>query len=116
MHELPVIQSILEIVLKHAETHRVKKVHAIGLMVGALSDLEDEWMQRYFDYNSKGTIAEGAKLKIERIPAVLLCSACGHRFEVDKTKMDGMACPTCRAQKFTLVSGREYHIKNMEAE
>ena len=116
MHELPVIQSVLTIVVKHAETHHVKKVHAIGLMVGSLSDLEDEWMQRYFDYVSKGTVAEGAKLKIERIPAVLSCSACGHQFEIDKTKMDGITCPACGAQKFTLVSGREYHIKNMEAE
>jgi hydrogenase nickel incorporation protein HypA/HybF len=116
MHELPVINSILEVILKHAKTNSVKKVHAISLIVGDLSDLEDEWMQRYFDYVSKGSVAEGAKLKIERIPAIVSCTVCGHNFQVDKTRMDATVCPECGAQKFTLVSGRGYHIKDMEAE
>jgi hydrogenase nickel incorporation protein HypA/HybF len=116
MHELPVMQSILSIVVRHAAMHQVKKVHAISLIVGALSDLEDEWMQRYFDYVSKGTVAEGARLKIERTPAVVSCTGCGHNFEVDKTRMDAITCPECGGQKFTLVSGRGYHIKDMEAE
>jgi hydrogenase nickel incorporation protein HypA/HybF len=116
MHELPVINSILEIILKHARANQVKKVHAISLVVGALSDLEDEWMQKYFDYVSKDTVAEGARLKIERPPAVVACSSCGHQFEVDKTRMQEAACPECGAQEFSLVSGRGYHIKDMEAE
>ena len=40
MHELPVTESILQIVLRHAEAQGVEKVHAIDLSIGALSDLE----------------------------------------------------------------------------
>ena len=116
MHELPVMQSILTIILRHADMHRVKKVHAIRLSVGTLSDLEEEWMQKYFDHLSAGTVAEGAKLKIEWVPAVLQCDECSNRFELDKTKLDGITCPACGQRKFSLVSGREYHIKDMEAE
>jgi hydrogenase nickel incorporation protein HypA/HybF len=116
MHELPVMQSILTIVVKHAALHHVQKVHAINLSVGTLSDLEEEWMQRYFDHLSAGTVAEGAKLKIEWIPAVLACEECGRQFEIDKAKLDGIVCPACGQKKFSLVSGKEYHIKNMEAE
>jgi hydrogenase nickel incorporation protein HypA/HybF len=116
MHELPVMQSILTIVVKHAGLHHVKKVHAIALSVGTLSDLEEEWMQRYFDHLSAGTVAEGAKLKIEWVPAVFSCDECGRQFEIDKSKLDGIVCPACSQKKFSLVSGREYHIKNMEAE
>ena len=116
MHELPVMQSILTIVLKHAAMHRVKKIHAINLSVGTLSDLEAEWMQRYFDHLSAGTVADGARLKIEWVPAVLSCEACGEHFEIDKTKLGGITCPACGQKKFSLVSGKEYHIKNMEAE
>ncbi|MCJ7747981.1 MAG: hydrogenase maturation nickel metallochaperone HypA, partial [Desulfobacterales bacterium] len=54
MHELPITESILNIVLKHAEMNSVRKVMAIHLKVGKLSDLEDDWIQRYFDYLSKG--------------------------------------------------------------
>ena len=67
MHELPITESILRVVLKHAETNKVRRVVTIHLQIGKLSDLEDEWIQRYFDYLSKGTLAEGAKLKIERM-------------------------------------------------
>lgn len=116
MHELPVMQSILTIILRHAAMHHVKRVHAIRLSVGTLSDLEEEWMQKYFDHLSAGSLAEGAKLKIEWVPAILMCDECSNRFELDKTKLDGISCPACGRKKFSLVSGREYHIKDMEAE
>ena len=63
MHELPITESILKIVLKHAETNSVRKVMSINLQIGKLSDLEDEWIQRYFDYLSKGTVARRGKTK-----------------------------------------------------
>ncbi len=116
MHELPVMQSILTIVLRHATMHRVRRVHAIRLSVGTLSDLEEVWMQKYFDHLSVGTVAEGASLRIEWVPAVLRCDGCATSFELDKTKLDGIACPACGQAQFSLVSGREYHIKDMEAE
>jgi len=49
MHELPITESILNIVITYAEKNDVKKVMAVNLRVGRLSDLEDEWIQRYFD-------------------------------------------------------------------
>ena len=42
MHELPVMQSILDIVIKHAKMNNVNKVLKIYLKVGVLSDLEDQ--------------------------------------------------------------------------
>jgi hydrogenase nickel incorporation protein HypA/HybF len=116
MHELPVMQSILTIVLKHAARHNVKKVHAITLLVGKLSDLEVEWMQRYFDHLSAGTVVAGARIKVGWVPAVLSCEVCQTRVEVDKVNLDGITCPVCAKNKFQLVSGKEYHIKSMEAE
>ena len=116
MHELPVTQSILDIVLKHAQMNGVTKIHTISLAIGKMSDLEDEWVQRYFDYLSKDTIAQGARLKIERTPVVLGCDSCSHNFEVDIKKMEDIVCPQCGEKKFSLISGREYYIKNMEAE
>jgi hydrogenase nickel incorporation protein HypA/HybF len=116
MHELPVVQSILDIVLRHAVKNQVRKIHSVSLGIGMLSDLEDDWVQKYFDYCSKGTVAEGAKLKIERIPVVFQCKACPESFQVDMQEMQDIACPACGGTDLTLVSGREYYIKNMEAE
>lgn len=115
MHELPVISSILKIVEKHAADHQVKKVVAIHLQVGELSDLEDKWMQQYFDSLSKNSIARGAKLKIERIPVIMRCNNCGMSFSISVSDDSPSACPGCQSEKQTLVSGREYYIKHLEA-
>jgi len=116
MHEMPVMESILKIVLKHAESNNVKKVMSVSLTVGELSDLQDEWMQKFFNYLSKDTIAEGATLKIERAPVVLKCNDCDHSFQVSARDLGDTICPKCKAEKnFSLESGREYFIKNMEA-
>ncbi|MBU1170716.1 MAG: hydrogenase maturation nickel metallochaperone HypA [Proteobacteria bacterium] len=114
MHELPVINSILSVVLKHAEANQVQKVVTIYLQVGAMSDLEDTWMQQYFDHLSKGGVAEGAKLVIERMPVVMRCNSCGHSFEINIKDGTKPVCPSCSGEKHSLVSGREYIIKNME--
>ena len=45
MHELPVTKSILQIVLRHAAASEVERVSTIDLSIGALSDLEPEWIQ-----------------------------------------------------------------------
>ncbi len=116
MHELPITESILKIVLKHAETNNVRRVMSINLQVGKLSDLEDEWIQRYFDYLSKGTVAQGAKLKIERTPIMVQCNACSTSYEAEVEKLGDLVCPTCGERGGTLLSGREYYIKEMEVQ
>lgn len=116
MHELPITESILKIILKHAGANAVRKVKAIHLKVGRLSDLEDEWIQRYFDYLSKGTVAEGARIEIERTPIVMQCNGCSASYEWEVAKMGDVICPSCGGKSGTLLSGREYTIKEMEVE
>lgn len=116
MHELPVTESILKIVLKHADKNNVRQVMAIHLRIGKLSDLEDDWIQRYFDYLSKGTVAQGAKLIIERTPIILQCNSCKASYEGDIATIGDAACPACGQMDSTLISGREYYIKDMEVQ
>jgi hydrogenase nickel incorporation protein HypA/HybF len=114
MHELSVIDSILKVVLKHAASNEVEKVVAVGLRIGKLSDLVDEWMQHYFDYLSKDTLAEGAILKIERSPVIFQCKACTKDFPVEIMEIRKVACPACGSEDVSLISGREFYIKNIE--
>ncbi len=64
MHELPVIRSILDIVLK--STPPGSRVLRIDLLLGAYCDAEPLWLQRYLDIAAKGSPAQGATLKVER--------------------------------------------------
>ena len=115
MHELPVINSILNVVMKHAVANNVNKVVAVHLQVGEMCDLEEKWMQDYFDYLSKGGIADGARLVVEKTPVVMKCDNCGASFHVDLKQTAALACPECGGEKYTMISGREYYITNMEA-
>jgi hydrogenase nickel incorporation protein HypA/HybF len=117
MHELAVTEKILDIAVKHARMNGVNKIRSITLKIGEMSDIENEWIQHYFDYLSKNTVAEGAVLKIERTPIVLRCNKCKREIEISKNKLGDTTCPDCSSQKdFSIVSGREYFIKEMEAE
>lgn len=116
MHELPITESILKIVLKHAQANSVRKVMTVHLRIGKLSDLEDEWIQRYFDYLSTGTLAEEAKLKIERMPVIVRCNACSESYEADVKNLKNLTCTACGGKEYTLISGREYYIKDMEVQ
>ena len=114
MHELSVMESILNIALKHARMHEASRILGIGLRVGEMSDLVDEWMQRYFDYLSKDTLAAGALLKIERTPVIFECESCGTAFPVPLKEIRDATCPECRGDKTRFKSGREFIIKNIE--
>lgn len=116
MHELPVTGEILKTVLKHAKWNKVSKVVSVCLQIGKLSDLEDEWIQHYFDYLSKGTVAEGAKLKIERLPIVIQCQSCRLPHNVEASQLAEWTCFGCGGKQGELISGRQYYIKDMEVQ
>ena len=120
MHELAVTEDVLRIVLKHAESNNARKVVGVRLRIGELRDIVDEWMQRFFDYVSRGTIAEGAKLKIERSPIVFRCE-CEKTFAMpievfrESLKEKGeITCPRCKGINNDLCSGREFDIQGIE--
>lgn len=115
MHELPVISKILDIVLAKAEENQVKEIKTVSLKISALSDLEEEWMQRYFQFLSRETLARSARLCIEKVPALLRCQNCGHEFSLAVHSDAIQVCPVCAGQNYTLQSKRAYWIEHIEA-
>lgn len=113
MHELSITQSILEIALEYAQRNGAQKILEVQLQIGEITDFEDEWLQRYFDFLSKDTLAEGAKVRIERIPAKGQCSKCFAIFPIDKTTWNNK-CPTCGEENWELISGREFRVEALE--
>lgn len=114
MHELPITKRILDVVLRHAAGQDVRRIVRVHLRVGALSDLEDHWIQHYFNYLSRGTLAENAELAIIRAPIRVRCRSCTRSFEITRDDLGKATCPDCGATGGELVSGREYFIENME--
>lgn len=113
MHELPVTQSILEIALRHAKDAGASKILGLNLKIGQLSSIVDESVQFYWDIIAEDTIAEGAKLNFNRIPAELLCLNCNQRYQPGE---DELACPACNSTRVKLVSGQEFLLESIDVE
>lgn len=116
MHELPVMNGILKVVMKHAVMNNVTKVVAIQLQVGKLSELEESWMQHYFDYLTKGTVADGAKLQIEWGDVVMRCAGCAGEFATEPGEESFGRCPHCGGTGGDILAGKGYYVKNMVAQ
>lgn len=115
MHELGIMKNVLEVALEFGEQQNVQKILAVNLEVGALSDIVPEFAQMFFELISKGTIAENAKIVIEKIPARIKCRSCGAVIEMDIRNLL-YACDQCESQSIELISGREFRVVSLEVQ
>ncbi|MDY6934701.1 MAG: hydrogenase maturation nickel metallochaperone HypA [Spirochaetota bacterium] len=115
MHELSIMSSILDIVTDYANRNNANRILSINLEIGELSDIIPHWMQQYFDIISNGTIAENAKLVIDKIPAFIRCVDCGAEFRLSGDDWQ-FFCPKCESTDVQMLSGREFTVKSIEVE
>lgn len=112
MHEATVCASLLKMVAEEAKRWNVRQIVSIRLGVGVFTAIEPHALTACFELLSEGTIAEGASLQVERIPAVALCQQCGHRFNLFSVREK---CPKCGGLDFDLDGGREFLLTGLEA-
>jgi len=102
--------SVLDSVLRHADGRRVTHVQ---LKVGHLRQVVPTSLEFNWDLITKGTVADGAPLAIERIEAVGACRACG-----EETPQAGFPfrCGACEGFDLEIVRGNELLIDWLEVE
>jgi hydrogenase nickel incorporation protein HypA/HybF len=110
MHELALAESVVKIAEQHADGRRVTKVE---LAVGALRQVVPEALAFGFEAVAVGTVAEGAVLEIDQVPARLACDACGA-----ETERSGfpLACGRCGSLDVDVRSGEELLVLALELE
>ena len=113
MHELGVTENIVNVVSAKAGEAQASKVMRINLVVGELSGFVPDCIQFYFDSLSRDTIAEGAVLHFESVPAELRCRDCSTTFHPQDTLW---SCPECKGRSIEISKGRELYIESMEVE
>jgi hydrogenase nickel incorporation protein HypA/HybF len=113
MHELPVVESILEIATRHAAKENASRITEVYLVIGQLSSIIDDSIQFYWDILSKDTLAEGAKLHFRRIPIEMLCLDCEKSYTPDSRDL---ACPFCGSGRVKIVTGEEFYVEAINVE
>jgi hydrogenase nickel incorporation protein HypA/HybF len=110
MHELSVTQSILDIVLQHANG---RKVQQVNLVIGQFSSIVDDSVQFYWEIIAEDTLAAEAKLHFERIPGEMTCKSCGHIFHPGS---ETFLCPSCESSTVWVSRGREFQVDSIDVE
>lgn len=114
MHELPVTEGIISVVLETAQKNNARRITQINLIIGDLSSIVDDSIQFYFDLLSKNTPAEGASLHFERWPALVSCGDCDHRFNAQPPLPP--VCPGCGGLRLHVTGGKEFYIESIEVD
>lgn len=115
MHELSIIQGVLDIIEKEQQKHKFKKVLMIEVVCGQYNCLCEETMNFCFETAAKSTCAEGASFKVKRLPEVLKCLSCGREFEGD-TPEEESACPFCGSETTMAISNHDMYLSRLEVE
>jgi len=111
MHELSITKTMLDLVVEQAQENGAEKVEGIRLVIGEMSGVVDDCVRFYFDFLSKGTIAEGARLSIRRVTPKARCRGCGKEF-----KLNGLdwICPHCQTTRIDIFEGKELYLESIE--
>jgi hydrogenase nickel incorporation protein HypA/HybF len=113
VHELSMMQEVMEILGEQIRIHRVKKVHQVNLKVGRMMAVVPSSLSFCFEILSKHTPLEGARLAIEEIPVTCRCRECKEEFTVASFVF---VCPKCRGTQLEQISGNEFSIQSMEVD
>lgn len=112
MHELSLVESLLDIVEEYAKCERFQCVKVLRLSMGRFSHVVPEALRFAFEVRSKDSIVEGAKVEIDILPAALYCFHCERETEIENFDV---ICPKCGSSAVVLVRGVE-ELKLLELE
>lgn len=107
MHELALVESVVEMVAEHAEGRRVRRVK---LEIGKLTCVAPDAIRFCFDVVAENTPLEDAALEIVEIEARARCRGCG---EIFMQKALWETCG-CGVQEYERISGEELRVKEYE--
>lgn len=90
------------------DTRRIKSVH---LIVGEVSELDQNLIQQHWRELSKGTLAEHAQLYFRLRKAEVQCMACFGKYQPENGRIH---CPYCGSYGAKILSGEEFDLESIE--
>lgn len=110
---MSIAQSILKIILAEAQRNGATKIKTVRVRAGELRGIVEHQLAFLFDFVTKDTPAEGAKLEVETIPIKGKCKSCEHVFMVKDFEF---LCPECESKEIDTIEGMELAVKEIEIE
>jgi hydrogenase nickel incorporation protein HypA/HybF len=111
MHEVGIMENTLAIALRRAADEGAHRIHRITMRIGPLSGIVPEALEFAFDVLTRGTIAERAEFKVERVPTICHCHTCRREFAPADFFCE---CPQCQRISAEVHQGRELELASLE--
>ena len=115
MHELSLIQSMLEIIREERAKHGMTAIHKVRVVNGALSGAVSDALAFGWECLTQEGDLKGVALEIVDAPLSVTCGACGKPFTPEDKSY--MPCPACgEILGHDITSGKELYIDEIEAD
>lgn len=111
MHELSLTRNLVEIAEEHARRENAHEIVSVTVEIGTLSGVMPEAVEFAFEVCTRGTLAQGAKLIIRRIPGRGRCLECGF---VADLEINSFTCGDCGSFALETLHGQEMRLIELE--
>lgn len=113
MHEMSLLENVLEILKENAVSQGYRRVKTVWLEIGKLSCVEPDALRFCFDIVMQGTLAEGAGLEIIQTEGRGECRECGQSAKLASLHEP---CPVCGSARIEVIDGLTMRVKELEVE
>lgn len=113
MHEMSLAESVREIVEDTARANGARRVAAVRLEIGKLSQVEVEAMRFAFDVVMRGSLAETARLEIIESDGTAWCMQCSQAVVITQR---GETCAHCGSYQLQVTGGERMRVMDIEIE
>jgi hydrogenase nickel incorporation protein HypA/HybF len=112
MHELGLVLNIVKQIENYMDENELKKIEKLILQVGKLSEVYPKYLRDVYPIAVENTKLAQTQLIIEETPGIGRCNECDFVYNLVENKNQ---CPVCESKDFTVISGREFLIKEIHA-
>ena len=113
MHEFSIVNALLEMCEKNAQTHNASKVTKVEIKVGKLSGVEPHLLETAFNTFKEETICDGAEFVMNLQDVVIVCNACQNESVLSQNEF---LCLSCNSNDVRVVDGEEMYLMHLEME
>jgi len=115
MHEVSIIEGLIDIVEKQKEKHQFSKVLEIHIACGVYNCVSEENLEFCLKTVAQGTYLETAIIKVNRLPERWSCKQCHSEFHKE-TKSEDPCCSKCGSSNVVPLLNSEIYLDKLEVE
>lgn len=114
MHELSIMESVMDTVRKSADELNIHHIEKIKLVIGKMTMALPESLQFAFQALARDELFSGAVLEIEERNIRCRCSGCQNEFAIESAYR--FVCPGCGSREVGMIQGNELYIDSYEGD